>query len=124
MKNIHGYMLLEVVLALSIFILAVVGLIQTLNAALDADFEQRRLTDARISLQNILDATRGLPLSPGTTTTEPDAYNLVYRRIVEPTTVRLRSGLQLPGVMRVTVQAIDTTRDGRVIEEVQSYVQL
>lgn len=114
-------MLLEVVLSLSIFVVAVVGLIRTLNAALDADFEQRRLTDVRLSLQNLIATTQGQSLATGVQLTEPDLFKVRYRREVSTTTLTLESGLKLDGAFLITVQALDTTRDDRVIAELTTY---
>lgn len=112
----RGYMLLEVVLALSIFSVAVVGLLSSLNAALDADYEQRRLTHTRLHLQSMVDHTLAENLQTGEQSFEMDIYKVAYHRSVEPATVRLDANRSLDGFLKVTFQALDTTRGDRVIE--------
>ena len=118
----RGYLLLEVVLALSIFMVAVVGLMRTLSAALDADFEQRRQTDIRITVENMLAEAKARKPKAGVETTEPDAFRIRYRREVAPTEIQLENGTRLNGLFRVTVQAMDTARDDRVLSELWTYV--
>jgi len=117
-----GYLLLETVLALSIFVVAVVGLVQTLNAALDADYEQRRQTIVRVTMQNLLDAGKVLPRGEIEVETEPDAFGIVYQRSMEEAAVRLRDGTELNGLIRLKVEAIDPQRENRVIGTLETYV--
>lgn len=114
-------MLLEVVLALSIFIVAVVGLLSCLKAGLDADYEQQRLTNMRLNLQTILDESLAIPPKEGTREYAPDAFKLSYRRDIQPTRVKLANGQDLKGVFRISVVARDTERDQKVIGEVWTY---
>lgn len=118
-----GYMLLEVVLALSIFVVAVVGLLRSLNAGLDADYEQRRLTTLRLNLQNLLDETLAVPpREAGTTEVPEDVFHVRYRREIRAEKVKLAGGREVPDLYRVTVQALDARKDNRVIGELWTYV--
>lgn len=121
MNRRRGYMLLEVVLALSIFIVAVVGLLRCLHAALDADFEQQRLTNMRLNLQSLLDAALAIPPAPGKTELPADAFHLKYRREITPAEVRLSNGKKLPDMFKISVVAMDTRRDNKVIGQLWTY---
>ena len=114
-------MLLEVVLALTIFIVAVVGLLRCLNAALAADFEQQRLTNMRLNLQSLLDQAMATPPSAGKAELAEDVFHLKYRREITPAEVRLSNGKKLPGVFKITVVAMDTQKDNKIIGQLWTY---
>lgn len=122
MKRRAGYMLLEVVLAMSIFVVAVVGLIRCLSAGLDADYEQRRLTNVRLNLRSMLD--EALVDSPREESRmfPADAFHVRYQRIIKPERVKLGNGKDIPDVYKVTVLAQDTTKGNRVIGQLWTYV--
>lgn len=115
-------MLLEVVLALSIFIVAVVGLIKSLNAGLSADYEQQRLTTMRLNLQSLLDEALAQPPAKASVELPADIFHISYHREVLPVEVKLSSGKKLENLYRITVTAHDTQRDNRVIGTLWSYV--
>ncbi len=115
-------MLLEVVLALAIFIVAVVGLIKSLNAGLDADYEQQRLTTMRLNLQSLLDESLAGPPAEATTEVPADVFHVSYRREIRPVEVRVSGGRKLENLFRITVTAHDTLRDNRVIGTLWTYV--
>jgi len=117
----RGFMLLEVVLALSIFIVAVVGLVKVLNAGLDADYEQRRLTTMRLNLQSLLDeALAGHP-AQAETETPADGFHVSYRRVIRPADPQISGGRKLRHVFKITVTAHDTLRENRVIGTLWTY---
>lgn len=115
-------MLLEVVLALSIFVVAVVGMIKSLDAGLSADYEQRRLTTMRLNLQSLLDEALAQPPIKATTELPPDLFHVSYRRVVQPAEVKLSTGKKLENLYKITVTAHDTRRENRVIGTLWSYV--
>ena len=115
-------MLLEVVLALSIFVVAVVGLLRCLNAGLGADHEQQRLTTMRLNLQSLLDEALALPPKEQSTKTPEDAFFVSYRREIKSARVRLANGNDLQNIFKVSVVAMDTKRDNKVIGELWTYV--
>ena len=114
-------MLLEVVLALSIFLIAVVGLIKSLNAGLSADYEQQRLTTMRLNLQSLLAESLAGPLSEKTLEVPADVFHVSYRREIRRAEVKISSGKKLPDLFKITVTAVDTRRDNRVIGTLWSY---
>lgn len=115
-------MLLEVVLALSIFVVAVVGLLRCLNAGLDADYEQQRLTNMRLNLQSIFDQSLGETLREGAQDFPNDAFNVGYRRLVKAAPVKISGGRELKNIFKVTVVALDRKKDNRIIGELWTYV--
>ena len=117
----RGYLLLEVVLAMSIFIVAVVGLVRCLSAALDADFEQQRLTNMRLNLQSLLDEALATPPAPGHSELSEDVFHLKYRREITPAEVKLANGKKLSGIFKVSVVAMDTRKDNKVIGQLWTY---
>lgn len=121
-RRVRGFMLLEVVLALSIFIVAVVGLIQCLNAGLDADYEQQRLTNMRLNLQTLFDEALAQPPKEEKKEVPADIFHVRYRRQCQPVRLQLRNGKDLKDVFKVTVVAMDTARNDKVIGELWTYV--
>ncbi len=117
----RGFMLLEVVLALSIFIVAVVGLVKVLNAGLSADYEQQRLTTMRLNLQSLLDEALASPPVEGETEMPEDVFHVSYRREIRPAELRISGGKQLHHLFKITVTAHDALRDHRVIGTLWTY---
>ena len=116
-----GYMLLEVVLALSIFVVAVVGLLRCLSAGLDADFEQKRLTTMRLNLQSLLDEALAQAPREQSIKYPADAFSVSYRREIKSARVKLGNGKELENIFRISVVALDTTRENKVIGELWTY---
>lgn len=121
MRRTSGYMLLEAVLALSIFLVAVVGLLRCLSAGLTADYEQQRLTTMRLNLQSLLDESLALQPREETTEVPENVFHVRYRRQVSPAKVRLTNGRDLQGIFKISVVAMDTKKDNKVIGELWTY---
>ncbi len=122
MKTNRGYMLLEVVLALSIFIVAVVGLLKSLSAGLDANYRQQMHTNTRLNMQSLLDEALALTPNSQVEKFPADAFHVSYQRETKPEAVKLTDGRELNDIFKVTVTAMDTTRDNKVIAELWTYV--
>lgn len=114
-------MLLEVVLALSIFIVAVVGLLKCLSAGLDADYLQQRNTNTRLNLQSLLDEALASPPTPEVTKFPADVFHVSYQRKIQPEEVRMPDGKELQNIFKISVVAMDTKKDNRVIAELWTY---
>lgn len=121
MKRCSGYMLLEVVLALSIFIIAVVGLLRCLSAGISADYLQRRETNIRLNLQSLLDESLAKPPVEEKTEFPEDKFHIRYRREITPARVKLSSGRELKNIFLITTVAIDTQKDNKIIGELWTY---
>jgi len=124
MKSPKGYMLLEVVLALSIFVVAVVGLMRCLSAGLDANYQQKRQTVMRLNLQSLLDETLASRPVAGVTKFPADAYNTSYQREITPEEIRMPNGKALNDIFKISVTAIDSKKDNKVIAELWTYASL
>lgn len=121
MSRLRAYMLLEVVLALSIFIVVVVGLLQCLNAGLAADYKQQRTTNMRLNLQSLLDESLALPPREEKTEVPEDAYHVSYRREIKSVPVKLSNGKELKGIFRISITALDAKNNHKVIGELWTY---
>jgi len=117
----RGFMLLEVVLALSIFVIAVVGLLKILNIGLMADYEQRRFTNMRLNLQSLLDEALANPPVEASSEVTPDGFHIRYHREIRPAEPTLSGGRKLRHIFKITVTAHDTLRDDRVIGTLWTY---
>lgn len=124
MKSLRGYMLLEVVLALSIFVVAVVGLLRCLSAGLDANYRQKRQTVMRLNMQSLLDESLAARPLEGVTKFSADSYNTSYQREITPEEVRLPDGKALRNIFKISVTAMDTKNDNKVIGELWTYASL
>lgn len=121
MKRCSGYMLLEVVLALSIFIIAVVGLLRCLNAGISADYLQQRETNVRLNLQSLLDESLAKPPVDEKTDFPEDKFHISYRREIKPVQVKLNNGKDLKDIFLITTVAMDTQKDNKIIGELWTY---
>ncbi len=121
MKSNHAFMLLEVVLALSIFSVAVVWMVKSLNAGLNADYEQQRFTNTRLNLQSLLDEALAEPPQESSEEIVPDVFHVSYHRDIRPQEVRLSEGKVLSGIFKITVTAHDTLHSNRVMGTLWSY---
>lgn len=121
MNRSGGYMLLEVILALSIFIIAVVGLLQCLNAAIGADYLQQRETNVRLNLQSLLDESLAKPPIEEKTDFPEDKFHIRYRREITPVRVKLNNGKDLKDIYQITTVAMDTRKDNKIIGELWTY---
>ncbi len=114
-------MLLEVVLALSIFIIAVVGLLRCLNAGISADYLQQRETNVRLNLQSLLDESLAKPPVDEKTDFPEDKFHISYRREIKPVQVKLNNGKDLKDIFLITTVAMDTQKDNKIIGELWTY---
>lgn len=121
MRNQQGFMLLEVVLALSIFAVTVVWMVKSLNAGLNADYEQQRMTTMRLNLQSLLDEALAEPPKESSADVSPDIFNVSYHREIRPEEIQLKDGKRLSGIYKITVTARDMQRDNRVMGTLWTY---
>jgi type II secretory pathway pseudopilin PulG len=103
-----GFTLLEVLVALGMFVLAVGGLAFALDRAFAASNYLRRDVEIRQQIESLLDEAMALPVAALEQGREagPDALGVRYRVIAEPTDeFRNKDDEELFGLWRVTVAA-------------------
>jgi type II secretory pathway pseudopilin PulG len=126
-RNSHaGFTLLEVLLAITVFVLAVVGLATALSRTLDASVIRRRETEIRFGIENTIAELRLAPLQPGKLETEPDARGVVYStEVTVVDDLETEQKEKLSGIFRVQVRARwkQGAEDQERVEEMYVYQQ-
>lgn len=101
-----GYILLEVMLALSIFAIAVLGLARALNTTLEAGNIMNKDTAVRLGLRSFIEEQKRKAVSDMATTTTDDRLQTTYTSTVEPLSITIaRTGQALTDCYRVTFTA-------------------
>ncbi len=116
MKTSHhhrrsGYILFELVLALGIFAIAVLGLAKSLNQALETANLLKRDQIIRIGMRNFLEEIRRKPLTDMSTTSMDTTYGVTYTSSTEPVTLRTTSGSNLTDIYNLTIKATSSFND-------------
>lgn len=109
-----GFTLLEVLVALGMFVLAVGGLAFALDGAFAASNYLRREVEIRQQIESLLDEAMALPVAALEQGREagPDVLGVRYAIIAEPTIeFRNKDDEELAGLWRITVTA-DWTEQG------------
>lgn len=106
-----GYILFELVLALGIFAIAVLGLAKSLNQALETANLLKRDQIIRIGMRNFLEEIRRKPLTDMTTTSMDTTYGVTYTSSTEPVTLRTTSGSNLTDIYNLTIKATSSFND-------------
>jgi type II secretory pathway pseudopilin PulG len=100
-----GYILFELVLALGIFAIAVLGLAKSLNQALETANLLKRDQIIRIGMRNFLEEIRRKPLTDMSTSMMDTTYGVTYTSFTEPVTLRTTSGTNLSDIYNLTIKA-------------------
>ena len=100
-----GYILFELVLALGIFAIAVLGLAKSLNQALETANLLKRDQIIRIGMRNFLEEIRRKPLTDMSTSMMDTTYGVTYTSVTEPVTLRTTSGTNLTDIYNLTIKA-------------------
>ena len=100
-----GYILFELVIALTIFALAVLGLAKSLNQALETANLLKRDQIIRIGMRNFLEEIRRKPLTEMSTSQMDATYGVTYTSSTEPVTLRTTSGGTLSDIYNLTIKA-------------------
>ncbi len=112
-SNRGGFSLLEVILALGVFVVAGVGLMTALNSLAKASTES--VDESRVTgqLRTLLTEVSRQPfLQPDETVTDPDPYGISYRILVEPAEFTTAKGEELEDMFRIEITAF-RRRGGR-----------
>jgi prepilin-type N-terminal cleavage/methylation domain-containing protein len=109
----RGMVLLEVVIALTIFALVSLGLVMALNASFDAAKDRNAADAAARGLRNQLALLRGAPVTPGDRDLPDDGSGMAYSLSVAPEQMEDQKRQPVLGVYRTTITAT-WKRDGQV----------
>lgn len=102
----RGFTLLEVMLAVMIFAIAVLGLLTALQSSVDAASSFNREAAITLSLQNrLVEIEQGEFPGAGLEREGPDEMGVVYTREIEPLALVNRRGRTLPRLYRVKLTA-------------------
>lgn len=107
--NARGFTLIEVLVALGMFVLAVGGLAMALDRAFAASNLLRQEDEIRQQLASLVDESMVLPIDVLITGREtgPDALGVKYTLSAEPVDdLRNKEDQQLGGLWRITARAV------------------
>ncbi|MFN0080085.1 MAG: prepilin-type N-terminal cleavage/methylation domain-containing protein [Prosthecobacter sp.] len=104
-KRRSGYILFELVIALTIFALAVLGLAKALNQALETANLLKRDQIIRIGMRNFLEEIRRKPITNMSTSQMDTTYGVTYTSSTEPVSLKTTSGGTLSDIYNLTIKA-------------------
>jgi len=105
----RGYILLELIIALTIFAIAVVGLAKSLNTTLEVGNIMNRDYAVRIGLQSFVEEVKRKAISDMATTATDERLGATYTSTVDSLSLTVpRSGAQLSDCYRLTATAVYT----------------
>ena len=116
LRRSAAYILLELIIALSIFSMAVVGLSMALNNTLQTANMLNKDYAVRLAMRSFLEEIKRKPLADMATTLENPQLDLVLTSTVEPLEIRSKEGRAIEDMYTLTVRA-DYTAGGRVRDE-------
>ena len=102
---VRGDFLFELVLALTIFAIAVLGLAKSLNQALETANLLRRDQIIRIGMRNVFEELRNKPLARMTTTILDSTYGITYTSTTEALSLKTTNGGVLSDMYKLTIHA-------------------
>jgi type II secretory pathway pseudopilin PulG len=114
--RLPGYILLELIIALSIFSMAVVGLSMALNNTLQTANMLNKDYAVRLAMRSFLEEIKRKPLADMATSLENPQLDLVLTSTVEPLEIRSKEGRAVEDIYTLTVRA-DYTAGGRARDE-------
>ena len=98
-----GYVLLELILSLIIFSIAVMSLARTLNMAIQTGAIINRENDIRMGLRSFLEEVRRKPLAELTQTYTDERLGVTFNSAAEPLTLKDRNGTVLSDLYKLHV---------------------
>ena len=118
-----GFTLLEVMLAVMVFAVAVLGLLSALHTSVDAAARFNREAMVAIALQNQLaEAKEEAWTGPGTETNGPDELGVIYTRDIEPLELQNRDGRTLDRLYRLKITAVWGSGEAEETQTAEVYV--
>lgn len=121
-KKSSGYILLELIIALSIFAIAVLGLAKSLSASVEVANILNRENAIRIGMRSFIEELRKKPLADMTTTLDDPALGVTYSSKVERLGLRTGRGETLADLYDLRVTALYTFNGLEETDTVSVYV--
>lgn len=101
----RGFILFELVLALTIFSIAVLGLVKALNMTLQTANLLRRDQLIRIGMRNMFEELRNKPLAKMSTTITDATFGITYTSSTEALSLKTTNGGVLSDMYKLTIHA-------------------
>ncbi len=119
---LRGYILLELIIALSIFSIGVLGLARTLNASMEVANILNKEQRIRIGLRSFVEEIRRKPMTEMATTITDPALEVTYTSSLEPVSLIMTRGGTLADMYNLKVIASYTVGAELREETVDVYV--
>jgi Tfp pilus assembly protein PilV len=103
--QLRGYILIEMVLAITIFAIAVLGLVKAMNQAGETANLLRRDQIIRVGMRNFFEELRNKPLAQMSTTQMDTTYGITYTSTTEALSLKTTSGSVLSDMYNLTIHA-------------------
>ena len=100
-----GFVLWEIMLALTIFCVVAVGLTAALHQAVDTSIVIRDESQVRQELQNLLTETASTKVKPGKSEIQSSDGRIHYEREIRAIQAKTARGEQLPNLYEIDIQA-------------------
>jgi type II secretory pathway pseudopilin PulG len=104
-RNRQGMVLLEVIMALTIFILVGFSLVVALQSAFDAALERNQVDMAVRGLQNQMELLHTAPVTTGATTAPDDGTGITYQITVTQVQMQDQKNQVVPNIYNATITA-------------------
>ncbi len=117
-----GYILLELIIALGMFAIGVLGLARALNTSVEVANILNRDQRVRIGLRSFLEEVRRKPLAEMTVSVADAVTGVTYTSSAEPVVLTTTRGGQLSDLYNLTVTASYTVGGETREESVSLYV--
>ncbi len=117
-----GYILLELVIALSIFAIAVLGLANSLSTSLEVANILNRENAVQIGLRSFIEELKKKPLADMSTTVTDAVNGVTYTSKMVPVGIRTSRGSELPDLYDLQVTALYAFGGEERSESVSVYV--
>ncbi len=117
----RGVVLLEVIIALTIFALVSLGLVAALTGCFDVEKDRDMADKVARGLRNQFALLRGGPLSPGEQDVPLDANGMTYRISINPEPMQDQKKQPVIGMYRATITAqwqVEGKADQRQMSEI------
>jgi hypothetical protein len=104
----HGYLLLELILALTVFSLSIMGLMKSLQFGIQTGAILSRENDVRLGLRSFLEEVRRKPLREMSQSVADERLGVTFTSEVDELTIKDRNGTVLRDLYKLTAQATYT----------------